>query len=151
MESRLFYQMNSPHDSPFDRSARLFAAVVFLGAGSFKLAANVSQLVAPGRLPDFAAFLQVLEVPFPHVVAWAVPLLEVVGAACLFTRRFERIAAALLACDMAVAIASVGVPGLLGRPVRLGLYAVGQEPWRLPLEIALLLACLRIATKRSRI
>jgi uncharacterized membrane protein YphA (DoxX/SURF4 family) len=132
-----------------DTLARLFAVGVFALAGGLKLAANAAHLAIPERAPGFASVLQVLGAPLPQVLGWGIPLLEVVGAWCLYTRHFERVAAALLALDMAGAIVTVGIPGLLGRPVRVGELSIGAEPWRLPLEASLLLVCLRIAARKS--
>jgi len=58
----------------------------------------------------------------------------------------ERVVCVLLACDMIGAIALVGVPGALGHPLRVGKNEIGNEAWRLPLEIALLW----IVMKRAR-
>lgn len=130
------------------RIARRSAAIIFIFAGSFKLLLFAVQVLAPGRVPSFTALLQVLGVPFPLFFALMVPLLEISGGINLWRDSHTRIWAALLAGDMSVAIATVGVPALLGRAPKINGVAFGTEAWRLPLEAALLLICLRLALKR---
>lgn len=118
--------------------ARLTAGWLFVLAGAFKF------------FVPFSAALAQLGVPLPALFGVLVPLVEVLGGLSLVLRRklplrVARFCAALLAFDMAAAIALVGVPGALGHPLRVGGVTIGDEAWRLPLEIALLIVALREA------
>ena len=123
------------------RGARIFAGTVFVLAGFFKLLA--------GRA-EFAQMLDTMNVPLPQVVSFAVPLLEIGVGAALCANRQTRIFAALLACDMAAAIFLVGVPGKRGRVYAAQGHTIGAEPWRLPLEIILLVICVWLAVKKDK-
>ena len=118
--------------------ARVATGTIFVLAGAFKM-------VAP-----FGDFLAQMNVPFPHLAGRAVPLLEIFGGAILLLhRKFPQTVVRLfsfgLAVDMLMAIVLVGVPGLLGRAQTMQNHAIGTEPWRVPLEIALLFATLWFA------
>ncbi len=83
------------------------------------------------------------------LTALIVPPLEVGCGVLLWRGSSVRLGSALLALDMLGAIASVGVPGRLGRSAQVSGIKVGAEPWRLPLEVALLLACAWLAARRE--
>ena len=121
---------------------RRFTAAIFIFAGIFKLGLLIFGLISTARVPSFAALLATLHVPFPQLFAIAVPLLEISGGVQLWRNRQARVWAALLACDMSVAMALVGVPAKLGRAPKMGAMSIGGESWRLPLEIGLLAMCL---------
>jgi uncharacterized membrane protein YphA (DoxX/SURF4 family) len=133
---------------PAPRALRVATGALFVAPGVFKLVASLGPGLPHGAA-GFAVLLAGRGMPAPHVMAWGVCGLEVVGGALLVANRGARAAAALLACDMAGAIALVGVPGAIGRPVMLAGHAVGAEPWRLPLEVGLLLAMGWIAGTRA--
>jgi len=124
----------------FVRGARVFAGTVFVLAGLFKLLA--------GR-GEFARMLEFSKVPLPQVISVAVPLLEIVGGAALCANRQTRIFAALLACDMIAAIVLVGIPGKRGRVFSAQGHTVGDEAWRLPLELVLLIICVWLSAKKD--
>lgn len=112
--------------------------VLFILTGAFKLL-----MVLPGEstLDGRRAFAQMLlqiGVPLPFVMATAIPALEIIGGIGLISGRGARLWAALLALNMIGAIFLVGIPGKAGRVISVGETNIGGEPWRLPLEIALL-------------
>lgn len=121
------------------KTLRLLIAVLFLLAGSFKLCA----------LRGFAAVLAQSGAPVPRFFALAVPLLEIGGGAALLLNRYSRLAAMALAVDMICAVALVGGPGARGIRFRAGSYTVGGEVWRVPLEVALLVGLVLIASYRD--
>ena len=146
--------------SVFESILRRAVGALFVATGAFKLA----------LWPAFFAFCggvasQVLAPALPQVLGGAareamlgsallVPPLEVACGVLLWRGQGrsprERAAAALLALDMAGAIATVGVPGRLGKSVEVGGGRVGAEPWRLGLEVGLLLACAWLALHKSQ-
>jgi uncharacterized membrane protein YphA (DoxX/SURF4 family) len=79
-----------------------------------------------------------------------VPPLEVACGVLLWRGRHVRIASALLALDMLGAILTVGVPGRMGKNLEIGGVRIGGEPWRLPLEVLLLLGCAWLALRKPR-
>ena len=113
-------------------SLRRSISAVFLFAGALKLF----------KLPAFAAVLGRCGVPVPGLFGVSVPLLELLGGACLWRGRATRPAAAPLAVDMVFALALIGLPG---KRLRAGAVTVGGEAWRAPLETALLLGLLYLA------
>lgn len=120
--------------------ARIVAGLLFVAAGAFKF-------VVP-----FTPALAALGVPLPALFGVLVPLVEVLGGLSLILRRrvpvrVARFATALLALDMLTAITLVGVPGALGHPLRVGGIFIGDEAWRLPLEILLLAVAQREALR----
>jgi uncharacterized membrane protein YphA (DoxX/SURF4 family) len=131
------------------RALRIAASLLFMAAGTFKLMMASS----------FAQMLSALAVPLPNLVARAVPLGEVAAGAVLAVASFSaarrvpamlvRAAAAFLALDMLAAIALVGWPGLQDRMQHGGAATIGKEPWRVPLEIALLLIALHALWRPS--
>lgn len=121
------------------------AGVLFILAGAFKIG-----MVLPGGSTlagqrAFAQMLVQLGVPLPLVFAAAIPALEIIGGIGLISGKGKRVWAALLAFDMIGAIFLVGIPGKSGRAIAVGETKIGEEPWRLPLEIALLFLMLWIA------
>lgn len=121
--------------------------LLFIATGSFKLLAPPLGPGLEGGARGFAHVLELLGVPLPQVFGWLVPGVEVAGGLALLSRRARRAAALCLAIDMMVAIVLVGLPGARGRPLRIGNYSLGSEPWRLSLEIALLAATLFLVVK----
>ena len=113
---------------------RRCVGVVFVLAGVLKLT----------HVATFASLLAQCRVPMPAAFAVAVPLLEIVGGAALFQKRWARLAAGLLAMDMVFAIALVG---LRSERLRFDDFTVGGEAWRLPLELGLLASLIVIATR----
>ena len=79
------------------------------------------------------------------LTALVVPPLEVVGGALLWRGQKVRAISTLLALDMLGAILSVGIPGRFGRSAEIAGHKIGTEPWRLPLEVILLLLCVWLA------
>lgn len=59
---------------------------------------------------DFGAWLGMAGLPAPHLLAWTVTLVEVVGGLFLVVGLLVRVAAALIAIDIAVAFAMVHLP-----------------------------------------
>ena len=124
----------------FQNVARLVTGTVFILAGAFKLIAPFGDLLAQ------------MNVPFPQTLGRAVPLLEIIGGAVLllhrkFPQSVVRLFSLGLAVDMTFAIVLVGVPGLFGRARSIQNHAIGVEPWRIPLEIFMLLATLWFAVR----
>jgi len=119
------------------KKLRTTTAVLFLLAGGVKLFA----------LPGFATVLRTCGVPAPALAALAVPLLEIGGGGALLAGRRPRLAALALAIDMVFAIVLVGIPGARGVRFHADGHTVGGEAWRLPLELALLLTLLVLASR----
>lgn len=94
-----------------------------------------SALLAPARAALF-------------LTALMVPPLEAVGGVALWRGRKVRLFSALLALDMLGAILSVGIPGRLGKSTQVSDHKIGAEPWRLPLEVVLLLLCAWLAVRK---
>jgi uncharacterized membrane protein YphA (DoxX/SURF4 family) len=119
-----------------------------LGVGLLFVAAGLLKFLLPpgpgfqGGARGFGQMLATLNVPLPMVFGYLVPATEVLGGLGLITRRHKRLWTVPLIVDMVMAITLVGLPGTLGRPVRIGSVAIGDEPWRLPLEVGLLIALL---------
>jgi len=125
---------------------RRIAGVVFVLAGTFKVLLWGWHRLHPDA-PDFAAALRQLGVPFAEASALAVPIVEIVAGFFLLRGHWVRLSAVVLAIDMTVAILLVGLPGWRGRPLQIGAQTIGQEPWRLPLELLLLGAVLWLIWK----
>ena len=125
--------------------ARIASGTIFVLAGAFKL------------LVPFGDLLAQMNVPFPQIAGRAVPLLEIIGGAILllhrkFPQSLVRLFSLALAIDMVFAIILVGAPGMQGRVQKIQNHAIGEEPWRVPLEVALLVSTLWFAwrgTKRT--
>lgn len=133
------------------KAVRLTTGTLFVLAGAFKLLAPAMPGFAGGAR-GFGDALQSLNVPFAPFFGWTVPLLEVAGGACLLlipNPKARVVCCALLAADMIVALILVGVPGLFGRALHAGSTTIGTEPWRVPLEIGLLLSVLFVARMKD--
>jgi uncharacterized membrane protein YphA (DoxX/SURF4 family) len=129
---------------------RVVAACVFVALGQLKLFDSIdlgtAQVVLPRGPEGFAVYLDAIGVPFPLFHAWLVIGVELVcglglllGAVLPMLRRHTHLFALPLAGDMLVATATVGLPNLLGDSVHIGGVAITAQPWRLPLEVGLLL------------
>lgn len=131
--------------SKIQNSARIASGTIFVLAGTFKL------------LVPFGDLLAQMHVPFPQIAGRAVPLLEIGGGAILllhrkFPQTVVRLLSLALAFDMIIAIVLVGAPGLLGNARTIQNHEVGNEKWRVPLEIFMLISTLWFAgrgTKRT--
>jgi uncharacterized membrane protein YphA (DoxX/SURF4 family) len=123
------------------RLLRLAVGVVFLVAGTGKaLLPVLIPLVKPG-LPTFGQILAALGVPLPVVTGYLVCAVEIGGGLALLTDRFVPLTCIVLIGDMLGALVSLSVPAtFLGRPLQIGGLTLGNEPWRVPLELALLVA-----------
>jgi len=85
---------------------RIALGTVFLAYGAQKWA---------GGMDRFAGLLMTIRIPFPEVTARGFALLETVGGALLLLGLWTRPVAALLACEMVVAIVRVVWPrGFVG-------------------------------------
>lgn len=125
---------------PLFPSLRYISGAIFLVAGAFKL-------LMPLRGESFGELLATLHVPCPTLAGLLVPLLEISGGFALLRRYQLKLFAPLLAIDMIFAIALIGGPGRLGHTLTVSQHhappiTTGDEPWRLPLEIGLLVAML---------
>ncbi|HEX8835192.1 MAG TPA: DoxX family protein [Abditibacteriaceae bacterium] len=138
--------MKTPSTQQLATAGRLGSGAIFVAAGLFKLALSRSGESVWGERA-FAQMLRDLNVPLPVFTAFAICTLEVVGGAALLKNKLVRPFAALLACDMIGAIGLVGIPGKFGHDRQEGPYRVGSEPWRLPLEVGLLLMMIWLATR----
>jgi uncharacterized membrane protein YphA (DoxX/SURF4 family) len=127
----------------------LGVGLLFVAAGLLKFLLPSPGPGFPGGARTFGHMLETLGVPLPMVFGYLVPATEVLGGLGLMTRRYKRLWAVPLIIDMVVAIAFVGLPGALGRPVRIGSTVIGAEPWRLPLEVGLLVALLWLCRPQS--
>jgi uncharacterized membrane protein YphA (DoxX/SURF4 family) len=135
-------------------AVRYGVGVIFVFAGVGKLSLSwLIPLVRPGS-PDFAAVLAAIGMPWPAAMSVAVCLVEILGGLALLGNRLVPVAGAALALDMIGALATLSVPAtFLGRRVVLGGLSLGDEIWRVPLEIALLAASMFLAHlgwRRSR-
>jgi uncharacterized membrane protein YphA (DoxX/SURF4 family) len=115
------------------RALRSITGIVFVVAGGFKLL----------LLPRFEPVLAALGVPWPGLFAILVPVGEIAAGCTLLAQhhrpRLVRWSGVFLACDMLGAIALVGWRGARGQSLQVAGFSLGGEPWRLPLEIVLLL------------
>lgn len=114
---------------------RPLAGLIFLWAGLAKL------LLIP-----FVELLAAAGVPYPGLVDAGVIGLEIGGGLVLLVgtfapavARLTRPVAALFAIHMTAAILLVGLPGVQGRAVKLHGRPVGNEPFRIWLELGLFL------------
>lgn len=135
---------------------RLLVGTFFVASGVAKLTVSPLPGIPPG-LNGFAAYLAAAGIPFPVLGAVAACAVEIVCGAGLvggvFEHRLRRLTpwfAALLAGEMAVAMAFVGVPTALGDPVVLEGTAVTNEAYRLPLELGLFLYLVYLARGSRR-
>jgi uncharacterized membrane protein YphA (DoxX/SURF4 family) len=139
---------------------RVFAGLVFIFLGQVKFFDSIhlgtGGIILPRGPEGFALYLSAIGVPFPVFNAYLVCLVEIVCGALLlispFLQQFyswhlTRMAALPLMVDMIVATFTVGVPNALGHPVRIHDIAVTAQPWRLPLEVSLLVITLYLLVK----
>ncbi len=127
------------------RWLQIAVGVIFVFAGVGKLLLPVLIPILKPGAPDFAAVLDAVHVPLPKLTAVAICLLEIVGGLALIGKRLVLPASVLLAGNMGGALVSVSVPAHLGRPVQLGGLTIGNEWWRLPLELGLVVSLSIIA------
>lgn len=125
----------------------LFLAV----SGVAKSTASPLEAIPPG-LRGFSHYLDAAGVPFPLAGAVVVCAVEIVCGLGLALGGYSFRARALtpwfalpLALEMAVAMSVVGIPTALGDPVVLNGTPVTNEPYRLPLELALFLGVCYLA------
>lgn len=139
---------------------RIFAGLVFIFLGQAKFFDSIHLGTAAISLPrgpeGFALYLSAIGVPFPLFNAYLVCLAEILCGALLLISPFllqpyssyaTRLAALPLMVDMIVATLTVGVPNALGHPVRIHDIAVTEQPWRLPLEVCLLVITLYLLVR----
>lgn len=128
-------------------------SILAIGIGSFFVLAGAAKVTrsplagVPPGVEGFATYLAAAGVPYPLVAAWVVCGAEMACGAGLVigrwwpaARRGAPLFAGVLAFEMAVAMAVVGVPTTLGRPVLIAGAPVTAEWYRLPLELSLFLA-----------
>jgi putative oxidoreductase len=129
---------------------RALAGLIFVTLGQMKFFDSIllgTQAVSLPLGPEgFAEYLAAIGVPFPLLNAYLVCGVEMLCGVGLVMSAFlpapallTRLCALPLAGDMTVALLTVGIPNLLGRPVLLHGVAVTTQAWRLPLELCLLL------------
>lgn len=134
---------------------RFAAAFVFFTLGYIKFFHSIQLGTEAVSLPDgpegFAQYLAAIGVPFPLFNAYLVCWVEMICGAGLVLSAFlptpeilTRLAALPLMADMTVALLTVGIPNMLGHPVRLQEIAVTTQAWRLPLELAVFLIALML-------
>lgn len=129
-------------------STRLFK-IARIATGTIFILAGTLKLFAP-----FGDFLSQMNVPLPQIAGRAVPLLEIGGGAMLILapkipNALVKLVALALAVDMVAALVLVGAPGMRGHSHTIQNHAIGTEPWRVPLEVFLLLTTLWIALRGS--
>lgn len=139
---------------------RVFAGVIFIFLGQVKFFDSIhlgtDAIVLPRGIEGFALYLSAIGVPFPLFNAYMVCLVEVLCGALLvispflprpYSTQLTRMTAFPLMMDMIVATLTVGLPNIMGHPVRVHDIAVTAQPWRLPLEASLLLISLYLLLK----
>jgi putative oxidoreductase len=107
---------------------------------------SVGPAAVEGGVDGFAGYLMSLGVAFPEVAAWAVTIVETVGAVLILLGILTRYVAALVVIDMAGAIWFAHLPqGLVASggelPIALGLVGIAvilSGPGRLSVERAAL-------------
>jgi uncharacterized membrane protein YphA (DoxX/SURF4 family) len=87
-------------------------------------------------------------VPQAQLVANAVCALEILGGLLLIAGTAVRPVAVLLAANMIGAIVTLSGPGAFGKPVHIREWELGAEPWRLPVEVAMLVAMVWLAARK---
>ena len=134
---------------------RWLLGLIFLVFGLMKAFDTTLPLLvgAPGLrvntgVEGFSRLLAGLGVPFPLLNAWLVILLETIGGPLLVlavflpaTRLLTRLVTLPLSIQMCVSLL-VGLRQVLGHPVILDGFAIMNQPWRLPLELSLLVGVL---------
>lgn len=132
---------------------RAAAGTVFITLGQMKFFESIllgtDAVVIPDGPEGFAQYLAAIGVPFPLFNAYMVCWVEMICGLGLLLSAFlpasgclTRLCALPLAGDMIVALLTVGIPNLLGSPVRMDGVAVTTQAWRLPLEASLLVIVL---------
>lgn len=139
------FEVAAPQQMHFAvRTLRSVTGIIFILAGGFKLL----------LLPRFEPVLAALGVPWPGLFAILVPVGEVAAGCSLLAQhhrpRLVRWGGAFLACDMLGAIALVGWRGMRGQSLQVAGFSLGGEPWRLPLEAALLLVALHAVVRPGK-
>ncbi|HSP80575.1 MAG TPA: DoxX family protein, partial [Myxococcaceae bacterium] len=133
------------------RQLRGVTGVIFVLFGLMKASTPAMPILVGARGLEvasgpegFSLLLGQLGVPFPLFNAWLVILVEVVcGLGLIFSTQLQgtalltRLFALPLTVDMAVATL-VGVRNVLGQPLEVNGHLVMYQPWRLPLELGLL-------------
>jgi uncharacterized membrane protein YphA (DoxX/SURF4 family) len=125
---------------------RAAAGTVFITLGYLKFFDSIhlgtDAVVIPSGPEGFAQYLAAIGVPFPLFNAYMVCWVEMICGLGLLLSSFlpasghlTRLCALPLAGDMIVALATVGIPNLLGHPVMMEGVAVTTQSWRLPLEV----------------
>jgi putative oxidoreductase len=143
-------RLASPSDSALRMALRLVAGYFFFTFGYVKffdtIALGTTAVSLPMGPTGFAMYLEAIGVPFPLFNAYMVCLLEMICGAGLVLSPFlpasallTRLCALPLTGDMIVAVFTVGVPDLIGRPVMLNGIPVTAQAWRFPLELMLML------------
>ena len=101
----------------------------------------------------FARVIQGLGIPFPLLNSWMVIVLEILCGLGLIlsawmpgTRLFTLLSALPMVGDMSVALL-VGMRQAQGNPIILDGFAVMNQPWRLPLELSLLLGMIYLVCR----
>lgn len=122
--------------------------------GLFFIGTGASKLFGMGPVA-FAEMLAAVGVPFAALNAWLVCAAEIGCGAALFASAVLAVvrarpfvyagAAGVLAIDMCVAIATVGIRTQRGDPVIVRGVPTAGEPWRLGLEVVVLLLLVIIA------
>ena len=133
-------------EPPRLRAARYGLAVVFVVAGVGKLTSPLfAPLVLPGA-PTFGDVLASLGVPLPYVTAPVVSVVELVGGLTLLAGRqpWMAVASVVLAVDMMVALATLSLPSTFVQPIVVNGLTLGNELWRLPLELGALVGVLLV-------
>ncbi len=115
--------------------------LIFLVAGVVKLFLPVIiPMIRPG-LPDFGQVLAALGMPMPVAMSYVICAVEIGGGVALLLGRCVPLACLVLVGDMVGALVTLSVPAtFLGHPLHVGGIALGNEPWRVPLELGLLVA-----------
>ena len=136
-------------DTPVRLALRAVAGIVFITLGQMKFFDSILLGTEAVSLPTgpegFSLYLTALGVPFPLLTAYLVCWVEMICGLGLILSAFlpapallTRLCALPLAGDMTVATLTVGLRNILGHPVLLDGIPVTHQPWRFPLEFALL-------------
>jgi uncharacterized membrane protein YphA (DoxX/SURF4 family) len=142
---RLSFRLPKSADTLARVALRAAAGTVFITLGYLKFFDSIhlgtDAVVIPSGPEGFAQYLAAIGVPFPLFNAYMVCWVEMICGLGLLLSSFlpasshlTRLCALPLAGDMIVALATVGIPNLLGHPVMMEGVAVTTQAWRLPLE-----------------
>lgn len=143
-----------PEDPRGDVAPARLHTPLRIALGAFFVAAGVTKVTwtpiagIPAGVGGFASYLEAAGIPLPSASAVVVCSLEIVcgsglavGAWIRRVGKATRWFAGVLSAEMAVAMATVGIPTTLGDPVVLDGAPVTNEPYRLALEVVLFLGC----------